>query len=96
MKGKRYYLGVVEKDPDSAWGIWFPDMPGCFPATDEFNHLPQAAAELLRHHVEALERNDLAVPAPRSVVNVMADKEVRKSVRAGATTMFVPLLTTHR
>src|SRR4029079_6404627 len=83
---------IVEKDPDSAYGIWFPDMPGCFPAKDEFDDLPRAAAELLRHYVEALERNGIAVPDPRSVAEVMADSEVRKSVRAGATTILMPLL----
>jgi predicted RNase H-like HicB family nuclease len=88
----KYYLGVVEKDPESAYGIWFPDMPGCFPATDEFDDLPRGAAELLRLHVEALESHGLAVPEPRPIAEVMADKEVRRSLKAGATTMLVPLL----
>lgn len=88
----RYYLGIVEKDPDSAWGMWFPDMPGCFPATDEFDDLPGAAAEALRLHVEALESNGRAVPDSRSLAEAMADREVRRSLKAGATTMLVPLL----
>ena len=53
----KYYLGIVEKDADSAWGMWFPDMPGCFPAADDFDDLPRVAAEMLRQHVEALESN---------------------------------------
>ena len=89
----KYYLGIVEKDADSAWGMWFPDMPGCFPATDEFEALPRAAAEVLREHVEALERHGIAVPNPRPVYcEAMDDKEVRKSLKGGATTMLVPLL----
>jgi predicted RNase H-like HicB family nuclease len=88
----KYYLGVVEKDPESAYGMWFPDMPGCFPAADAFDDLPRVAAEMLRQHVEALESNGRTVPQPRSVAEVMADKEVRKSVKGGATTMLVPLL----
>ena len=88
----KYYLGVVEKDADSAWGMWFPDMPGSFPATDEFDTLPGVAAEILRQHVEALESNGRAVPEARPVSEVMADKEVRRSIKAGATTMLVPLL----
>lgn len=88
----KYYLGIVEKDADSAWGIWFPDMPGCFPAADEFDELPRVAAEILRQHVEALESNGRPVPVPRSIVEVMADRDVKKALRAGATTMLVPLL----
>lgn len=88
----KYYLGIVEKDADSAYGMWFPDMPGCFPAADAFDDLPRVAAELLRMHVEAMENNGRDVPAPRSIADVMADKEVRRSLKSGATTMLVPLL----
>jgi predicted RNase H-like HicB family nuclease len=88
----KYYLGIVEKDKDSAFGIWFPDMPGCFPATDEFDDLPRVAAVLLRQHVEALESSGRAVPAPRPLAEVMADKEVREAIGRGATTLLVPLL----
>lgn len=87
-----YYLGVVEKDADSAFGMWFPDMPGCFPAADNFDDLPRIAAEMLRQHVEAMESNGRPVPAPRAMTEAMADKEVRRATRAGATTILVPLL----
>ena len=88
----KYYLGVIEKDADSAYGMWFPDMPGCFPAADDFNDLPRIAAEVLRQHVEVLESNGRLVPAPRDMADVMADRDVRRSLKAGATTMLVPLL----
>lgn len=88
----KYYLGVVEKDADSAYGMWFPDVPGCFPAVDAFDDLPRVAAELLRQHVEALESNGRVVSAPRSIADAMNDKEVRKALKGGATTMLVPLL----
>lgn len=88
----KYYLGVVEKDADSAYGMWFPDMPGCFPAVDDFDDLPRIAAELLRQHVEALESNGRPVLAPRAIAEAMNDKEVRKALKGGATTMLVPLL----
>ncbi len=85
----RAYLGIVEKDARSAWGMWFPDMPGCFPAVDEFDELPPAAAALLHEHVNALERHGIAIPEPRPIAEAMADKEVRRSLMAGATTMVV-------
>ncbi len=88
----KYYLGIVEKDADSTWGMWFPDMPGCFPAADDFDDLPRVAAEVLRQHVEALESNGRAVPAPRPHTEAMNDRDVRRALKAGATTMLVPLL----
>lgn len=88
----KHYIGIVEKDADSAFGMWFPDMPGCFPASDDFDDLPRVAAEILRQHVEALESNGRPVPEPRAMTEAMVDKDVRKATRTGATTMLVPLL----
>ena len=85
----KQYLGVIEKDRESAYGIWFPDMPGCFPAADELYDLPRIAEEALRQHVEALASNGRDVPLPRSAPDVMRDKHVRDALRAGATTMLV-------
>jgi predicted RNase H-like HicB family nuclease len=85
----KQYLGVVEKDLESAYGIWFPDMPGCFPAADELDDLPRVAEEALRQHIGALASNRLTVPTPRSISEVMSDKHVRDALRAGATTMLV-------
>jgi predicted RNase H-like HicB family nuclease len=88
----KHYLGVVEKDADSAYGVWFPDMPGCLPAADELDALPGVAAEVLRQHVEALESNGRLVPDPSPLAEAITDKEVRRAIRHGATTMLVPLL----
>jgi predicted RNase H-like HicB family nuclease len=37
MKGNamQYYHGVVHKDVDSAFGVSFPDLKGCFSAADD-------------------------------------------------------------
>ena len=86
------FLGVVEKDEGSAYGIWFPDVPGCFPAADDLEDLPATAAELLRQHVEALESAGNAVPKPRPFDAALNDKDVRQAMRRGATTLLVPLL----
>lgn len=90
--GTKLYLGVVEKDEESAFGMWFADMPGCFPASDALEDLPREAALLLRQHVEALESAGRPVPAPRSLAEVMAEPEVRAALANGATTLLVPLL----
>ena len=88
----QYYLGVVESEPDHAFGIWFPDMPGCFPAADELEDLPRIAGELLRQHVEALQSNGRTVPRTRALAEVMTDRQVLEALAKGGTTMLVPLL----
>ena len=86
----KFYLGIVEKDPDSAYGMWFPDLPGCFPAADALDDLPRIAGEMVRQHIEALGSNGRAVPSPRSLEEAMGDQLVSEALRAGATTMLVP------
>ncbi|MDI6026348.1 type II toxin-antitoxin system HicB family antitoxin [Corticibacterium sp. UT-5YL-CI-8] len=29
-----HYIALTHKDPDSAYGVSFPDIPGCFSAGD--------------------------------------------------------------
>ncbi len=43
----RYFHGVVHKDADSAYGMHFPDLPGCFSASDELDQLIPNAVEAL-------------------------------------------------
>ena len=88
----KQYVAVVEKDPDSAFGIWFPDVEGCFSAGDTLEEASANAAAALRHHVEALESAGRAVPLARSMDDVLRDKDVRKAISGGAILLVVPLL----
>lgn len=81
----RTYIGVVHKDPESAYGIHFPDVPGCFSASDTLNGLLAEAAEALALHLE-----DIPPPAVRSVDEVRADPEVQEDLAGGAFLMAVP------
>ena len=43
----RYFYALVQQDAGSAFGINFPDLPGCFSAADDMNDvLPQACDAL--------------------------------------------------
>ena len=43
----RYYIAVVHKDPDSAFGVHFPDVPGVYSAADDMDYVVANAAEAL-------------------------------------------------
>jgi predicted RNase H-like HicB family nuclease len=88
----KQYVAVVEKDPDSAFGIWFPDVEGCFSAGETMEEASANAAAALRQHVEALESAGRAVPLARSMDDVLRDKDVRKAVSGSAILLVVPLL----
>ncbi len=79
------YLALVQKDADSAWGVSFPDLPGCFAAADE-------QGDLLRAAVEALELwfEDAEPVAPRGIEAV--SREVAVELAQGAFLIAVPLV----
>ena len=87
-----HYVAVIEKDADSAFGVWFPDVEGCFSAGDTLDEAVANAAAALRQHVEALESAGRPVPKARAVDKVMRDKDVRAAIKSGAVLFAVPLL----
>ena len=86
------YVAVIEKEPDSAFGVWFPDVEGCFSAGNSLEEAVANAAAALRQHIEALESAGRHVSAARSVDDVLCDKDVRVAVKKGAVLFAVPLL----
>ncbi len=87
-----HYVAVIEKDEDSAFGVWFPDVEGCFSAGETMDEAVANAAAALRQHVEAVESAGRQVPQARGVDDVLTDEDVAASVEAGAVLFAVPLL----
>ena len=87
-----HYVAIVEKDPDSAFGIWFPDVEGCFSAGDTLEEATANAAAALRQHAEALESAGRTIPAARPADVLLHDRDVRKAIKTGAILLAVPLL----
>lgn len=87
-----HYVAVIEKEPDSAFGVWFPDVEGCFSAGETMAEAVINAAAALRQHVEAIESAGRSVPPARAIDGVLSDEDVAGSVEAGAVLFAVPLL----
>jgi predicted RNase H-like HicB family nuclease len=83
----RYYIGVVHQDEDSAYGVHFPDVPGCFSAADELNDLLSNASEALSLHLE-----DEILPETRPLDAVRTDVDVAKDLAEGAFLLAVPFI----
>ena len=81
----RYYIGVVHQEGDSAFGVHFPDVPGCFSAADDMDDLLAHASEALSLHLE-----DEAPPHARSLDAVRADDDVKRDLADGAFLLAVP------
>jgi predicted RNase H-like HicB family nuclease len=87
-----HYVAVIEKDADSAFGVWFPDVDGCFSAGDTLDEAVVSAGTALRQHAEALQSAGKDVPNARDVEAVLHDKDIKAAVKAGALLFAVPLL----
>ena len=83
----RYYIGVVHQDGDSAFGVHFPDVPGCFSAADDMDDLLANASEALSLHLE-----DAPVPHARTLDGVRTDPAVAKDLSDGAFLLAVPFI----
>jgi predicted RNase H-like HicB family nuclease len=79
-----HYVAVIEKELDSAFGVWFPDIEGCFSAGETVEEAVGNAVAALRQHAEAIESAGRSVPAARSIDDVLRDEDVTTSIEAGA------------
>lgn len=79
------YLALVHKEEGSAFGLSFPDLPGCFAAADD-------ETGILRAGVEALELwfEDSPPVAPRGLAEI--SRAVAGDLAAGAFLIAVPLV----
>lgn len=82
-----HFIAFVHKDPDSSFGIQFPDVSGCFSAADEMDQLISNATEAL-----SLWAEDEVPPEPRSHEALLSDKDITAELAAGAFLISVPLV----
>ena len=74
------YIGILRKDPDSDYGVDFPDFPGCITAGATLEETRMSAAEALELHIGGMIEDGVEIPAPSSLDEVMADRSHRDGV----------------
>ncbi|AJP72942.1 type II toxin-antitoxin system HicB family antitoxin [Sphingomonas hengshuiensis] len=77
------YFAIVHKDPDSAYGVTFPDLPGCFSAADRLADVVPNACEAMDLWFDAD-----AVIEPREAEEIAA--EYAEDLAKGAFLIAVP------
>ena len=82
------YYAIVHLEDDSAFGISFPDVPGCFSAADDENDVVKHAQEALALYAADLE----VLPMARPLHDLRLDAEVRQDLADGAFLIAVPLI----
>ena len=66
------YIAVIHKDPDSDFGVSFPDFPGCITAGSTMQEAAEMAAEALAGHVSVMREYGDHVPSPSTIEEVQA------------------------
>jgi predicted RNase H-like HicB family nuclease len=85
------YVAFIHKDKESAYGVSFPDLPGCTSAGATADEACLNAVEALAGHVSAMKADDDVIPEPRLLDVILEDNDLAEW-REGATIVFVPLL----
>lgn len=83
----RYFTAIVHKDDDSSYGLTFPDLPGCFAASDDWEGIPATAADALDLWFE-----DMPDVVPASLDDIRKRDDVAEAVSEGAVLMPVPYI----
>lgn len=83
----RYFTAIVHKDDDSSYGLTFPDLLGCFAASDTWDGIPAAAAEALDLWFE-----DMPDVEPASLDDIRNHVDVAEALADGAVLMPVPYI----
>ena len=74
LSNMAHYIAIVEDSgADSAIGVWFPDLPGCFSAGDTLDEAILAAPEAVALYAEALSESGGPLPPPRTLAALRAD-----------------------
>ena len=78
-----HYVAVIDKDPESAYGVRFPEVPGCYSAADSFDNIVPNAIEALSLFFEDGE------PVPPHGIEAVRE-QVAESIAEGAVLMMIP------
>ncbi|MGO8953729.1 MAG: type II toxin-antitoxin system HicB family antitoxin [Rhodomicrobium sp.] len=89
----RRYLAIVHQEGDSAYGVWFPDLPGCYGAGDTEDEALASAKKSLMLYAEDALKDGEELPAPRTLHELHNDPEVRESLaESNGFLVSVPLI----
>jgi predicted RNase H-like HicB family nuclease len=78
-----YYFALIDGD-EGAFGVSFPDLPGCVAMGDSVDEALSNAQEALRAWVEGVTANGGDIPKPSGAAELSKDGEVREALAEGA------------
>jgi predicted RNase H-like HicB family nuclease len=78
-----HYIAIIEDaGPDTAVGVWFPDLPGCTSGGDDIDEALRNAPEALELYAESLETDGKPLPRPRTLTELKIDPEIADDIKS--------------
>ena len=75
-----HFIALIHKDPESDYGVSFPDFPGLATAGRTLDEARAMAEEALAFHIEGMTEDGEPLPEPAALEAVMSDPENRDGV----------------
>jgi len=85
------YIGLLD-GVKGAYGVVFPDLPGCTAGGDTIAEVNADAIAAVREWILDAREGDEALPCARDMAALKDDKEVAQALRDGAAFIVVPVL----
>lgn len=88
----RSYVAIISKEPESSWGIHFPDLPGCTSAGGTMEEAVENAGKALRLWAE----DETDLPDASTLDSLRKRADVREDLASGGMAVYVPLIVAER
>jgi predicted RNase H-like HicB family nuclease len=88
----RSYVAIISKEPDSVWGVHFPDLPGCTSAGDTMEEAVENAGKALRLWAE----DETDLPNASALDSLRERSDVQEDLASGGMAVYVPLIVAER
>ncbi|HSZ73726.1 MAG TPA: type II toxin-antitoxin system HicB family antitoxin [Rhizomicrobium sp.] len=85
------YIALID-GKTGAYGVVFPDLPGCTAMGKTMDDALAHAAEALRDWADVIEESGGKIPRPRALETLRRDHEVKIALAEGAGLATVPLV----
>jgi predicted RNase H-like HicB family nuclease len=74
------YIAIIHKEPESDYGVSFPDFPGCITAGGTLDEAKDLAMEALTGHIRCLLEDGEEIPPPAPLETIMATPDFADGV----------------
>ena len=74
------YIAVVHKEPNSDFGVSFPDFPGCITAGSTIDEVKDMAHDALTLHIKGMLEDGEKIPVPSKLEDIMSDPEYSDAI----------------